>query len=64
MKTVGFSELENIDTEAVVFLVSGDMERAIEYMRANEGKRLFGFCNDITYDVLVFYNNRLHNIKS
>ncbi len=64
VKTVGFSELENIDTEAVVFVVSGDTERAIEYMRSNEGKRLFGFCNDVTGDVLVFYNNRLHNIKS
>lgn len=64
VKTVGCSELEDIDTEAVVFVVSGDMERAIEYMRANEGKRLFGFCNDVTGDVLVFYNNRLHNIKS
>lgn len=64
VKTVGYSELEDIDTEAVVFVVSGDMERAIEYMMANEGKRLFGFCNDVTGDVLVFYNNRLHNIKS
>lgn len=64
VKTVGTSELESVDTEAVVFVTSGDVERAIEYMRANEGKRLFGFCNDVTGDVLVYYNNRLHNLKS
>lgn len=55
---------EHIDSDAVIFSLTGDMAAAIEYMRANTGRQLFGFSNDVTHDILIYYNNRLHNITA
>lgn len=61
---VKYGELrDDVGGEAVVFDIGGDVELAIEFMRRNEGKRIFGFANDDAGDSLVYCGNRLHNLS-
>lgn len=48
--------------EAVVFSVDGDIAAAVDFMRRNCGKTLFGFYNPDNGDVLLYFNNRCHKI--
>lgn len=48
--------------DAVVFDIDGDMKANIEFMRANEGRTMFGFYNPDNGNTLVFFNNRCHRI--
>lgn len=50
------------DTQATVFDINGDIPAAIEHMRANQGKTMFGFHNPDNGETLIFYNNRCHPI--
>lgn len=65
--TMSYNDLEirqqtKFGTEATLFDIDGDMNRAIEYMRANEKRTLFGFYNPDGGDALIFFNNRCHKI--
>ncbi len=48
--------------DAVVFSVDGDIAAAVDFMRRNSGKTLFGFYNPDNGDALVYFNNRCHKI--
>ncbi len=50
------------DYDAVVFDIDGNVSAAIEYMRTNERKTMFGFHNPDNGTSLVFYNNRCHRV--
>ena len=48
--------------EAIVFDIDSDLGRAIEYMRAHAEEAMYGFRNLDSGQMLVFYNNRCHDI--
>ncbi len=50
-------------TDALIFDIDGDIEKAINFMRANTKKFLFGFYNPDNQNALLFFNNRCHKIN-
>lgn len=64
-KTTTFAKLAGEraeDYDAVVFDIDGDMGAAIEYMRKNERRTMFGFHNPDNGDTLIYFNNGCHKI--
>ncbi len=51
------------DYDAVVFDIDGDVDRAIEYMRRNERRTMFGFYNPDNGDTLIYFNNGCHKTR-
>lgn len=56
-------EMDSTQFDAIIFDLDGDMDDAIEYMRYNERRTMFGFHNPDNAETLVFYNNACHIIR-